>query len=247
MKNVEDIYPLSPIQQGMLFHILAEPRSSIYIGQYVFQLRGNLQPELLKQAWQETLNHHPALRTIFLWEGLEQPLQVVRQKVELIWDDENWRSKSLQQINTDRQQLLLDELNKGFKLDQAPLMRLKLIQLKPDYYELIWICHHLIADGWSTTLIWNDLCQAYADILSNKNQKQSGNSAPAPSYKRYVAWLKKQDLSQAQVFWQETLKGFSEINTLPLDEFAIEKQSLQQQDSQNNYQETEYFFPWTYY
>src|SRR4051812_12612675 len=91
MKNVEDVYALSPAQQGMLFHTLYDAGSGVYIGQLICSLHGNLNVPAFQRAWQPTIDRHPVLRTAFLWEGLEQPLQVVRRRVRLPWVLEDWR------------------------------------------------------------------------------------------------------------------------------------------------------------
>ena len=233
LENVTDIYPLSPIQQGMLFHILAAPKSGIYIGQYTFKLRGKLQPKVLQTAWQHVLNRHPALRTIFLWQGLNEPLQVVRQEVELSWDTQDWQALSPKQQAQSSQKLLLSERHQGFKLDQAPLMRMTLIRLGEESYQLIWNCHHLIADGWSTTLIWEDVCTAYSNLVKTG----AAGFSTAPSYRGYVAWLQQQNLSKSQEFWQENLKGFTEPTSLPLEQFGGETTELGNASRTEEYQQ----------
>jgi Condensation domain len=94
MRNVEDIYPLSPMQQGMLFHTLEAPESGVYFEQLSGVLGGELEVAGFAWAWQKVLERHPILRTAFLWEGLEEPLQVVRARVTLPWVEEDWRGCS---------------------------------------------------------------------------------------------------------------------------------------------------------
>src|SRR5436309_3786026 len=92
MKNVEDIYPLSPTQEGMLFHSLYDsPEAGVYVGQMSYEVAGDLDVEAFERAWQRVVDRHPALRTAFVWEGLDQPMQIVRQRVRIPFEQQDWR------------------------------------------------------------------------------------------------------------------------------------------------------------
>ena len=93
MKNVEDIYRLSPMQAGMLFHCLAAPGDSVYLEQYLAQLEGELDVAAFQRAWTHVVSRHPALRASFVWEGLKEPLQAVRRQVTLPWDVLDWSDR----------------------------------------------------------------------------------------------------------------------------------------------------------
>jgi len=97
MKNVADIYPLTPTQAGILYHTLRSPQEEVYFQQISCTLHGALDLEKFQCAWDDVVARHPALRTIFLWEGVDEPLQVVREKVTVPWDIFDWRSDSLEQ------------------------------------------------------------------------------------------------------------------------------------------------------
>src|SRR5258706_1693450 len=94
MKNVEDIYPLSPMQLGMLFETLSAPSSGIYVEQLNCTLSGSLDAAAFERAWQRTVDRHAVLRTAFVWEKLEQPLQIVRQQVKLPYAYLDWQELS---------------------------------------------------------------------------------------------------------------------------------------------------------
>ena len=91
MNNIEDIYSLSPMQQGMLFHTLYSPESEVYFEQLVCTLKGQLNPSCFQNAWQTVVAKHPVLRTSFHWEEIEKPLQIVSQKVDLSWMIYDWK------------------------------------------------------------------------------------------------------------------------------------------------------------
>ena len=93
MKNVADIYPLTPLQQGMLFHTLLGPESALYVTQISITLHGDLNVTSFRRAWEGVVERQPILRSLFMWEGLDEPLQVVRQTVELPWPEHGFEPK----------------------------------------------------------------------------------------------------------------------------------------------------------
>jgi NRPS condensation-like uncharacterized protein len=152
-RNVEAIYALSAMQQGMLFHSLYDPEESLYAVQFACTLSGKVNPEALQQTWQEVVNRHSVLRTFFVWQDLKEPVQIVRQHVRLPWLSLDWRAvaPTLQQQRL--AEFLAADLARGFDLQQAPLMRLALIQVADETYHFVWSFHHLLLDGWSTPLV----------------------------------------------------------------------------------------------
>jgi amino acid adenylation domain-containing protein len=201
--NIEDIYPLSPMQQGILFHSLFAPDANVYLPQICLTFEGSLNHLQFRQAWEKVLIRHPVLRTAFNWDKRDKPFQVVYQQVNLPWFEQDWREYS-----SDEQQLLLNtflekDRQQSFDLKKPPLIRLNLIQLTEEKYYLVWTQHHVILDGWSSGLVIKDVFALY------RNQDLSDNRP----YREYIAWLNQQDLAAAQQFWQNKLKGF----TAPID------------------------------
>lgn len=211
MKNVADIYPLTPVQLGMLFHTLVAPDDAIYINQYVCTLTGVVRPSDLRKAWDLVVSRHDVLRTVFLWEGVDEPLQVVRQQVQLDWQYMDWRQMATetQIVNLDR--WLQQDRRKGFNLAKAPLMRVTLIRLSDNSYQLVWSSHHLIVDGWSLLLIWNELLKTYSAI----DQNTSPANPVAPPFRDYIEWLQKRDRSVSKPFWQQQLKMYTGPTPVP--------------------------------
>lgn len=220
MKNVVDIYPLTSVQSGMLFHTLdrSQHRKGTYINQFTCELSGDVQPEKFRQAWQQAIARHPVLRTAVLWEGLDEPLQVVRETVKLPWQQLNWQTQTAAEQATQMANFLQRDRTQGFNLAQAPLLRLTLIQLTPSRYQFIWSNHHLLYDGWSLLLIWQDVLSNYS-AQSHPEQPHSAQSntaqSPARPFRDYVAWQQQQDRSAAKAFWQEQLQELSEPTPLP--------------------------------
>ena len=94
MIDLEDVYPLSPMQKGMLFHTLLAPDAGVYFEQLGCRLRGGLRADAFRRAWQRVTDRHPVLRTGFNWESLDRPMQLVHRRVELPWDAQDWRGLS---------------------------------------------------------------------------------------------------------------------------------------------------------
>ncbi|ETX02891.1 MAG: hypothetical protein ETSY1_01945 [Candidatus Entotheonella factor] len=200
-RTVEDVYPLSPLQAGMLFHSLYAPGSGVYVTQFTFQLEGDVDIAALKRAWQQMIARHSILRTAFHWSGLAQPIQLVQRTVELPWEEVDW-----QHLSEEEQALQLDvwlaaERAKGFDLTQAPLMRCTLMQLGHQCYQFVWNFHHLLLDGWSWPILFHELFTLY----------ETGEmQLPAPRpYRDYIAWIAQQDMAEAEAFWRQTLQGFT--------------------------------------
>src|SRR5215217_7509707 len=138
LNNVKDIYPLSPIQQGILFHTLYSPNAGEYIMQMVCTLRGNLNAAAFERAWQRVVDRHEVLRTAFVWEGFDEPLQVVRGKVKLPWEQKDWRENSATQQAELLQLFLKADRQRGFELTDAPLMRCTLMRTADDTHNIVW-------------------------------------------------------------------------------------------------------------
>jgi amino acid adenylation domain-containing protein len=209
-KNIEDIYPLSPMQQGMLFHSLLAPESGAYIVQSCYEVQGSLNLIAFEQAWQQVINRHSILRTAFVWENLEKPLQVVGKEINSLTLYQDWQHLTLEQQKTQLNFLLKTKRKQGFNLAKAPLMSFNLIKIRDNIYQFIWTYHHLLLDGWSVPLIVKEFIALYETIIQGQN---SPLEKPRP-YRDYIAWLQQQDLSNAKTFWSQRLKGLTTPTTI---------------------------------
>ena len=204
-QNIEDIYPLSPMQEGMLFESLYAPDSGVYFEQVICTFTGNLDVEAFEQAWQQVVEKHSIFRTAFVWESLSQPLQVVYREVLVTVDTIDLQELSAQEQQQQLETFLSSQRQQGFQLSLAPLMRLHLLQLDSHTNQFVWCHHHLLLDGWSLPLVFKDLLDFYRAIFQSV-------SLPVPAtlgYRNYIAWLQQQDQDLAQEFWREKLLGFT--------------------------------------
>ena len=212
-RDVEDVYPLSPMQQGMLFHKLRDPTSGMYVEQLVFRLTGGLDVKVFETAWREVLARYPILRTAFVWEGLDQPLQVVRVRVGLPWTEHDWRDVPAGEQQARLDALLSEDRDRGFNPASAPLMRFVIVRLTDDAYNCVWSHHHLLLDGWSVPLVLQELFAFYEAARRGETVRLEARRP----YRDYIAWLGRQDMSEAEAFWRDALRGFSAPTPLPTD------------------------------
>ncbi|MDM9585830.1 non-ribosomal peptide synthetase [Nostoc sp. GT001] len=210
---IEDIYCLSPLQQGLLFHSLYDPKSRVYFQQKILTFQGKLNATAFRQAWQQVVNRHPSLRTIFLWEDLAEPIQVVLQQVELPWQQQDWRYMSPTEQEEQLQTYLQADSQQVFSLSAGPLMRLALIQTAPDIHQFIWSHHHIILDGWSTSAIVTEVFKLYKAFCEGQDLYLKDNHL----YRDYIAWLQQQDWSGEESFWRKALRGLRAPTKLGVD------------------------------
>src|SRR4028119_2505698 len=203
--NIEDFYPLSPAQQGILFHSLYQPESGLYFGQLLCVLRGDLNVSALRNSWQKVVDRHPILRTCFVWKNLKEPVQAVRKQAALSCQQMDWRSLSGSAQQQQLETFLKADREQGFDLTSAPLIRIALAQLETDTFQFILSNHHLVLDGWSLAIVVEEVFAFYQAFSQGEELHLK---RPRP-YRDYIAWLHQQDLSAAESFWRQTLKGFA--------------------------------------
>ena len=202
---LEDAYPLSPLQKGLLFHSLLEGASGVYVNQLQAELQGPLDAERYLAAWHATFAAHPLMRTAIVWQGLDEPVQGVCRALTLPVQRLDWSALTPAQ----RQQALDDycqaDRAQGFDPQRPPLQRVALIYLDAQHSWLIWSRHHLIADGWSSVMLMEEILARY-----------NGLAVPSrPPYRDYIAWLAAQPAEHSLQYWQQHLAQFEGVGTLP--------------------------------
>ncbi|MEM7580964.1 MAG: condensation domain-containing protein, partial [Cyanobacteria bacterium P01_A01_bin.80] len=212
-QNIEDIYPLSPMQQGMLFHSLYTPESEVYFIQFSCSLTGKVDVPTFEQAWQKIVEKYSIFRTAFVWESSSQPMQVVYRQVQITVESYDWQELSENEQQQQLETFLESDRQKPLPLSQAPLMRLYLIKLDKDNYQFVWSHHHLLLDGWSFPLVFKNLVEFYQLISLG----ETFSYQPVPSYRNYISWLQRQDKELAEKFWKQKLQGFSAPTPLEVD------------------------------
>lgn len=215
--NVKNIYQLTPLQEGMLFHALLEADSSAYFQQLSCEIRGHLDLARFAESWNEMVRRHEVLRSVFIHEGTDRPLQLVlkERKVDL-------RVVDLRQDPRDPAVLVEEckaaERARPFDLSRDLLLRVVILSFAHDRYEFIWSHHHIVLDGWSVNLLLGELLEIYN---ATRNGKRS-TLAPATPFSRYIKWLEAKDREASARFWRTTLEGYTQRIGIP---FSQEKQS----------------------
>lgn len=209
-----DLYPLTPLQQGLWFHALMDPASGMYIEQSVLRIEGFPNRDMFRRAWEKVVARHAVLRTRIIWEGLEHPLQLVQSTVELPWAEQDWRGSPVNEHQARLLNFLGADRARGFDLTQAPLMRLTLLQVTETSAILIWSFHHLILDRWSVDVVQQEVWSACQALVQGR-PLQFNSLRP---YRDYLGWLQDQDLNRAEQYWRHLLRGFTEPTVLGMDQ-----------------------------
>ncbi|OUL22222.1 non-ribosomal peptide synthetase [Nostoc sp. RF31YmG] len=228
VENIEDIYKLSPTQQGLLFHTLYAPDSGIYCDRYRITFKGNLNISAFEQAWQQVAKRHSVLRTSFFWEEVEEPMQVVYRQVTLPLEQYDWRGINSAEQEQKLEAFLTADRSRGYQLSEAPLMRLALIQMTDEVYQFIWSNHHILFDGWSRFVLFNEVLEIY-QALNNGNHITLKPSFP---YRKYIAWLRQQNLFEAEAFWRQELQGVTAPTPLVVDKLVSNVSSIEEYSEQ---------------
>ncbi|MFB7912330.1 condensation domain-containing protein, partial [Kitasatospora sp. NPDC056076] len=212
-RDVEDLLPLTPLQEGMLFHRLVGGPDDVYLDQAALLLEGVTDPQAFALAWQRVTDRTPALRTSVVWEGVPAPLQLVRRGVRLPVTVHDLRALDPAQRAERLERLRAEDLALGLDIATAPLTRLTLVRLPEARLQLLWTSHHLILDGWSLAQVLTEVFEEYAAVTTG--------TTPAPAVRRpfgdYVRWLAAQDAAAARAHWRGVLAGFAGATPLPVD------------------------------
>ncbi|MFG2732310.1 amino acid adenylation domain-containing protein [Streptomyces canus] len=203
---VEDVWPLSPLQEGLLFHAALDDRGGpdVYTVQAVLALDGPVHAARLRSAWEALLTRHAALRACFRHVSGAQMVQVIAREVTLPWREEDVSGLPEEAATAAADRVAGEELGRRFDLAAAPLLRIALVKLSEDRHWMVVTSHHVLMDGWSMPVVMSELSALYA----------AGGDAsglpPTASYRDYLAWLNRQDKQRARDAWRAELAGLDD-------------------------------------
>ncbi|NBD28385.1 non-ribosomal peptide synthetase, partial [Paenibacillus glycinis] len=209
--KIEQIYPLSPMQQGMLFHTLLDISSSAYFVQIKMDFRGELDTASLKTSFQQLAERHDVLRTIFLHEGQSRPLQVVLDKRELPVVIEDLRGMDEAEQNAYVARWEVRDRRLGFDVTHEPLMRLGVLMTEEHAYRIVWSNHHMLMDGWCLPI----LIQEWKELYRAAKTKTPAMLATPQSYRLLIDWLESRENDEALDYWGRYLAGYDKQMALP--------------------------------
>ncbi|GLY50354.1 hypothetical protein Lesp01_40100 [Lentzea sp. NBRC 102530] len=201
--EIEDVYPLTPLQTGMLFHTLVDDTSTAYSNRFRLRLSGVSDPDALAEALRRVVDRTPVLRGGVVWEGVEAPVQVVHHRVDVPITVHDWRG-------------LADEPAVGgeeLDLTTPPLLRLAIARLTDDEVALFWTAHHVLLDGWSFAQVLAEVCEQYTALVRGVEPELPARRP----FRDYLRWLAGQDTSAAERHWRQVLSGVEAPTPLPWD------------------------------
>ncbi len=212
--EIEDIYRLSSIQQGILFHVLYDRLLSVYFSQISYIIKGRLNIAFVERSLNELFKRYDMLRTNFIYEGLDVPLQKVLKEglADFFYEDisriefgsRNEKENYIKEFKKmDRQ--------RSFDLGKDPLLRLAVIRMDKEEYQFVWSFHHILMDGWSTGILNADFFEIYNSLLENR----TNNLSPVTPFRTYIEWLEKCDRESSRIYWQKYLEGYKKQAVVP--------------------------------
>lgn len=231
-----DSYPLSPMQQGMLFNTLYERHSGVDIEQMVVTLHEKLELTQFKRSWQRVIERHPILRTSFNWKENDRLLQEVYSEIPLPLQEQDLSNLSASEQENKLQAYLEADRKQGFQLDEPPLFRLAIFKLSEVNSKFIWTFHHALLDGRSFPIVLKEVFAFYDSFCQGEDLQLE---TPRP-YRDYIDWLQQQDFSQAEKFWRQFLHGFTAPTPLTVDKALLsDRKHLERIEAENNFGEQE--------
>jgi bacitracin synthase 3 len=210
--EIEDIYTLSSMQEGILFHVLKDRASLTYLEQTSFRLHGKLDPAVVERTLNALFARHDILRTAFVFDNYDKPLQIVlrERKVDFLYEDIREKS-AVEKTAVIEDYKNRNKINK-FNLEKDVLMRVALFQLSAEEFELTWTFHHILMDGWCISIIISEFFAIYDSFLKGKDYVLP----PVKPYKNYIKWLNSRDREESETFWRDYLSGYDSAASVPV-------------------------------
>ncbi|KEQ22102.1 non-ribosomal peptide synthetase [Paenibacillus tyrfis] len=204
--EIEDVYPLTPLQDYMLATLRQNPEPAQFFVNMVMRFTDKLEPGLMTQAWQKVANHFALTKTSIFYEGLEVPVQVMRRNIRVAIHYPDWREwdKARQHEELMRYQELQLNASDLSYIKRPTTYEIMFARIGESEYQLVMSCSYLLMDGWSHFIVLAYVLKYYYSLLDRKPYELP----PARQYREYVAWLHAQDLEQPMRYWRAELAGF---------------------------------------
>ncbi|WP_407155120.1 MupA/Atu3671 family FMN-dependent luciferase-like monooxygenase [Bradyrhizobium sp. STM 3557] len=203
---VQDVYPLSPLQQGMLFHHIEARTRGVDVEQLEVRLNEPIDENRLADAWARVARQHPILRTRFRWEGLKAPLQEVLSEIAVPFETRDLSEMTAQQQAEALKLFLSEDRSRAFALDVAPLWRVTLLRLGADRHQLVFTYSHAILDSCYASVV-----KEVFDVYAAMARGEPPSFQARPAYQEHIAWLQRHlaaNARAAEAYWRNALAGF---------------------------------------
>ncbi|MEK3810951.1 plipastatin non-ribosomal peptide synthetase PpsC [Bacillus sp. FSL R7-0685] len=222
--EIQDIYPLSFMQEGMLFHSLYDEQSRAYFEQASFTIHGQLDLESFQKSMDAVFDRYDIFRTAFIYKNVAKPRQVVLKQRHCpvhVEDISHLNEKDKEHCTEAFKE---QDKSKGFDLQTDVLMRISILKWAPDHYVCIWSHHHILMDGWCLGIVIKDFLHIYQAL----GKGQFPDLPPVQPYGTYIKWLMQQDREEAAEYWKKRLQHFEKASPLPKRTNQMSDGTLQQ-------------------
>ncbi|MCP4155657.1 MAG: amino acid adenylation domain-containing protein, partial [bacterium] len=209
-EKIHEIYKLAPMQMGMLYHSLITSESGEYLFRITLTVKGELEPPLIRESLQKLIARYDTLRTLFIHENLDEPLQVVLKEREADYIYEDIAELKAEEQNRKLEKLEQEDIAAGFDLSRDHLLRVRLFKVGPGEYRLMWSFHHILMDGWSSSVLFKEMMTIYKTLKDG----QTLEMAPVVPYRNYIRWLEGQDKEEGIKYWKHYLEGYNEKDSI---------------------------------
>ena len=212
-ENLEDILAVTPMQAGMLFHYFSEKGSGVYFDQHCYRLKGVVNIDCLKRAWNYVAENNEMLRTIFRWSGTKLPIQIILEKYDIPFSEYDYSGLPASEKHIYLDEMLQQDQRELVNIETKPY-RILFCKLSDEEYNMIVSAHHIIYDGWSNALLLKELLYAYEEYLNGRDPEKPKKT----KYKELVKWYQNQDKSKQKRYWEEYLKGYKSKSFLGMNQ-----------------------------
>jgi amino acid adenylation domain-containing protein len=221
------------MQESILFHWVMDKSSCVYFEQSVLTIEGTIDTALFARSFNYLVKKYDILRTVFLYDKIKKPLQVVLKKNpgQAVFEDISHLSEA--ETKKYLEDFKRKDREKGFDLSSDLPIRAALFKTDSNTYQLIWSFHHVVMDGWSSGILFKEFIKEYQRL--KKGEASRLESEPVTPYKEYIHWLEQQDREEGLRYWQEYLEGYEQPAVLP-------GQKKQTETSSPGYRVEEYIF-----
>ncbi|MEI6534365.1 MAG: AMP-binding protein, partial [Verrucomicrobiaceae bacterium] len=211
MLPTDDSYPLSPLQEGMLFEHLHLRRPGVDVEQVICRMRNAPDERAFQAAWQRVADRHPTLRTRFCWDGPGKPSQEVVATLVFPFENHDWSRLGRKDWEKKWGDFLLADRVRGFVLDEAPLTRLAVMREPRGGARMCWTFHHLLLDARGIVVMLKEVFVIYEAIKSGV----AAGLEPVVPFRRFIDWHAARDWSCSKDFWSKAISGFCGTSSLP--------------------------------
>lgn len=223
--HIKDIYPLTPMQEGILFHSLHDSKAGAYFMQVVFCLEGSIDFDLFQKSFQMLVDRHDALRTFFVYEDVERPLQVVLEKRHGSVGYVDISHLSNGECTAYLERFKKENVETGFDITKDMLMRILVVKTHKDTYNVIWSVHHIIMDGWCVGVLINEFLRIYTTLYKNMPVRLD----KVHSYSYYIKWLESRNKEEGILYWKKYLEGYDQKAIIPWSASKEQKGSYKEE------------------